>query len=189
MRTPGFIVPSANVSMDEVQLILQKQAEQYGFEKFDPSNFDEDTIKHHGVKGQKWGVIRQRLTGGAKKVILPSDDHIKSSVIRGRASLGGVHTLSNKDLETIIKRMDLEVKYKELKTVKHNQSLIGKGAAWLGRVATDILVNTAVSWLRRPGFSGARFTSSTRPHGTDRPAIDGPRVINGEVVNPPIILK
>lgn len=168
MRTPGFIVPSANMSMDEVRAVLQKQAEDYGFTKFDATEFDEAVVlEHFGVKGMKWGVKR------AVKAVAPSDDHVKAAVVRGKAKLVGVHTLTNKDLRTLIQRMDLEVKFKDLKTVQHEQSLLGKGAKWVGRVATDILVNSVSSWFRAPWSRGSSSRGSGGSHG---------RVINGSVV-------
>ena len=126
-------------------------------------------LQHFGVKGMKWGVIRKE----ASKLVVPSDDHVKAAVVKGKARLAGVHTLTNKDLQTVIKRMDLEVKFKELKTVQHNQSLIGKGTSWAGRVFTDILVTTVSSWLKSPWSRGG----TTR---TPRSASN--RVINGSIV-------
>lgn len=137
------------------------------------SDLGEKFLSHYGVKGMKWGVIRSHLTSGGKKLIAPSDDHLKSITVQARAKIGGVRTLSNKDLRDVINRLDLEVKFKDLKQVKHNQSLIGKGALWAGRVFTDVLVGTAVSWFRRPGFSTPKYRSS-KPRGF--------KVIDGEVV-------
>jgi hypothetical protein len=152
------------------------------------SAIGEQFLEHYGVKGMKWGVIRSALGGGAKKLVLPSDDHVRTAVVKGKAQIGGVHTLSNKELRDVINRMDLEVKFKELKTVQHNQSLVGKGANYVGRVVTDILVGTAVSWLRRPSFRSTRY--SARAHGPERRAIAGPKdYVDGEVVPPRVILR
>lgn len=169
MRTPGFIVPSAGMSMDDMRTILQQQAEQSDFTRFDPSEFDDaEVIQHFGVKGMKWGVHK------AAKLVGPSEDHIKAATVRAKAKVIGVHALSNKDLQQIIKRMDLEVKFKDLKTVQHEQSLLGKGAKWVGRVATDILVNTVSSWFKAPWARGGG--ASHHPSGSHV------RVINGSVV-------
>lgn len=116
----------------------------------------EKFLEHYGVKGMKWGVLRRE---GAK-LVMPSDDAVKAGVTRAKAKFGGVHTLSNKDLQHIIKRMDLEVKYKDLKDIQHQQSIVGKGARWVGRVFTNVLSGTLVSWLGRPSFTG-----TPRPHG------------------------
>lgn len=171
MRTPGFIVPSAGMSMDDMRNILHDQSEKYNFTRFEASLFDDEAVvKHFGVKGMRWGVVRE----GAKTLALGSDDHVKASVVKAKAKIAGVHTLSNKDLNTIIKRMDLEVKFKELKTIKHNQSLLGKGANWVGRVATDILVTSVASWFKAPWSRGGH---ASRPSG----GFNG-RVINGSIV-------
>jgi 2'-5' RNA ligase len=128
-------------------------------------------VRHFGVKGMKWGVVRE----GAKTLAIGSDDHVKANVVKVKAMVAGVHTLTNKDLNTIIKRMDLEVKFKELKTIKHKQSLLGKGASWAGRVATDILVTSVSSWFKAPWSRGG---SSSRPSSG---GFNG-RVINGSIV-------
>lgn len=138
-----------------------------------------DFLSHFGVKGMKWGVVKEKLGPTGKKLVVPSQDHINAAVVKGRAKIGGVHTLSNKDLQQIIRRMDLEVKFKELKTVQHNQSLIGRGANWVGRVLTDILVGTTISWLRRPGSRKDAYAM-----GRDRKAISNRLVVNGEVIPP-----
>lgn len=115
----------------------------------------EDFLEHFGVKGMHWGVrkvqsIRQHPL---VKAISPSEDHNKAEAIRLKAKFVGPRTLSNRELQHVIKRLDLEVKFKDLKTVKHKQSLLGKGASWVGRAANDILVGTAISWLKRPSLN------------------------------------
>jgi 2'-5' RNA ligase len=118
----------------------------------------EKFFQHYGVKGMKWGVLRDKIQGNAAvKLASSSDDHKQASAVKTKAKLVGVNTLSNKELETLIRRMDLEVKFKDLKTIEHNQSLLGKGKKWAGKVVTDVLVGAAISWLRRPGgFGGKR---------------------------------
>lgn len=145
-------------------------------------------LEHFGVKGMKWGVIHDKIRGNAAvKYASSSDDHKRAQSVRVKSKLTGVNTLSNKELRDVIHRMDLEVKFKDLKTVQHNQSLLGKGKQWVGRVVTDILVGTAVSWLRRPSFRTHRYTA--RSMGPDRKGLPSSTVVDGEVVPPKVILK
>lgn len=125
----------------------------------------EEFLEHFGVKGMHWGVrkVQSIRNNSLVKAASASEDHNKAEAIRLKSKVVGVRTLSNKDLQHIIKRMDLEVKFKELKTVKHNQSLLGKGASWAGRVTTNILVGTAISWLKRPSLV-PKINVDVRPH-------------------------
>lgn len=154
------------------------------------SDAGEAFLEHFGIKGMKWGVLRDKINtirgNPVVKYASSSDDHKKAERVRVKAKVAGVNTLSNKDLRDIINRMDLEVKFKDLKTVKHNQSVVGRGKQWAGRVVTDILVGAAVSWLRRPSFRNHRYT---RPHGPDHRGLPTNNVVDGELVPPNIILK
>jgi hypothetical protein len=78
-----------------------------------------DFIDHHGVKGQKWGVRRNRkgaARGTARTVYSKSPKN-----------------LTNAELERRIKRMDTEKKYNDL-----NKRDISKGH----QLATEILTNS-----------------------------------------------
>lgn len=123
-----------------------------------------DFLQHYGVKGMKWGVVRERLNSGAvgkaKKLVESSEDHKKAAAVRTKAKIAGVNTLSNKELQEIITRMNLETQFKTLKTVEHEQSLVGKGKKWAANFVTDVLKDTAASWLRRPGSDPSGRTSA-----------------------------
>lgn len=142
----------------------------------------ESYLEHYGVKGMKWGVVRDKVNSirnhPAAKLIQEHEDHAKTKKVRVRAKVAGVHTLSNKDLQEVITRMNLEVQYKNLKKVEHEQSLLGKGSRWAGnfltRVSGDILTNVATSWFQRPGSS----RQSARPH-TTTAYLGDPRAIPG----------
>lgn len=65
----------------------------------------DDFLQHFGVKGMKWG----------KKHNTPSSDAAASKVVRTTAKKKGIHTVSNKELQTAIERMRLEQDFKRLK--------------------------------------------------------------------------
>ena len=128
-------------------------------------------LEHHGVKGMKWGVrsaaskIREnRAVKTANKLVGASEDAKRAKTVKTKAKVVGVHTLTNKDLQDVITRMNLETQYKNLKEVEHEQTLLGKGAKWAGNFVTDVLKDTAASWLKRPGSNFSGRTSATAYH-------------------------
>jgi 2''-5'' RNA ligase len=67
-----------------------------------------DILEHFGTKGMRWGIIRDKLRGGAD-----SPDSSKVSELRKRAQRGGVRTLSDGELRTLNNRLNMEKKYSE----------------------------------------------------------------------------
>jgi hypothetical protein len=72
-------------------------------------------IMHFGILGMKWGIRRKNPSGPS------SADKLTSDAIRKKK----INELSNKDLETAIKRMQLEKQYKDLdkKTLSDGQKI------------------------------------------------------------------
>jgi uncharacterized Fe-S cluster-containing MiaB family protein len=64
-----------------------------------------DFLQHYGVKGMKWG----------KRKNPASSDSAASKTVKVAAKKKGIHTVSNKDLQTAIERMRLEQDFKRLK--------------------------------------------------------------------------
>ena len=94
----------------------------------------EHSLMHYGVKGMRWGVRKRRsessstpvdpqpvtirqnhktkglqAAGGAGHK--PSDDALTAVAIRQKAKASGSASLSNKELEALVKRMNLEANY------------------------------------------------------------------------------
>ena len=95
---------------------------------------DETEFMHYGVKGMRWGVRKRRSEessapsepqsvsikqdpktkrlqtagGGGHK---PSDDALTAVAIRQKAKASGAVSLSNKEMETLVKRLNLEANY------------------------------------------------------------------------------
>lgn len=69
-------------------------------------------LKHHGVKGMKWGV-RKAPSSSAPHV---SPDHVIAEGHKSVIKEHGVKALSNADLESLNKRMQLEQTHRDLKT-------------------------------------------------------------------------
>jgi hypothetical protein len=71
-------------------------------------NKAETILAHHGVKGMRWGV-----KGGAKK--MPgSEDHVRVALASAKLKKGGIRALSNKELQDIVTRKNLERQYGQL---------------------------------------------------------------------------
>jgi hypothetical protein len=121
---------------------------------------------HHGVKGMKWGVRRDRPSrvtvgqagfGGKKLKARGGTGHGPVKEATRAAKLGqikkasGAHALSNSDLQTYAKRLELEAKVNNLEFGRKTRgqkfvaSLTGKGQQHL----TDAATNTASKQVKR----------------------------------------
>lgn len=69
----------------------------------------DDFLEHHGIKGQKWG-IRNKSRAPTKS----STDYKKSRELRKKS----VTALTNKQLTTLNKRLELEQKHSQLNPTK-----------------------------------------------------------------------
>lgn len=91
-----------------------------------------DILEHYGIKGMRWGVRRTQeqlknptpvkitskpgmpiVTRGGKRI--PTHDEAKEAAIaRQKAKSSGLQALSNKEIQTIVTRMNLEQQYAKL---------------------------------------------------------------------------
>lgn len=110
-------------------------------------------LQHHGIKGMKWGVRRTReqlsnptpvkiiakpgqaiVTKGGKRA--PTHDEAKAAAIaRQKAKSSGLQSLSNKEIQTIVTRMDLEQRYAKLNPEKKK-----RGAEFIESLIEDAQV-------------------------------------------------
>lgn len=80
-----------------------------------------DYISHFGVKGMKWGIRRYQnrdgsLTPEGRKRYGRSEDSEKVQELRKKP----ISAMSNQELETVIRRMNLERQYRDLKSSEIN---------------------------------------------------------------------
>ena len=107
----------------------------------------DDILAHYGVKGMKWGVRRRRDDGGGKSSAPKhkvSDDAQAAKDFKTRAKSGGTDTLSNKELQHLVNRMNLEQQYSRLKKGNPNpgakfakELLVGVGKQQILKLAND----------------------------------------------------
>lgn len=97
----------------------------------------DEQLKHYGVPGMKWGVRKDRNVGrkiGTSKKKRTPKDYQKVAKLKSNRS----KQLSNKELETAIRRMELEKRYNDL-----NPKGVSKGLKIAaGIVAASTTINS-----------------------------------------------
>lgn len=80
-------------------------------------------LAHYGVRGMKWGRRKKTSSVEVAQATSPirkgpqegaHPDAINAKTQKARAKKSGINALSNQDLETLLKRQDLEQKYAKL---------------------------------------------------------------------------
>lgn len=95
-------------------------------------------LAHYGVKGMKWGVHHNEPSGGSSsgspaRSPRSSADATEAAKAMNKAdAAGGIHVLSNQELQRAISRMNLENQYHNLTTSK--QSQLDKGLKEANRI-------------------------------------------------------
>jgi 2'-5' RNA ligase len=142
----------------------------------------EEFLAHFGVKGMKWGVVRDK-----ENVLTEARDRFKDTVKRGvddhkdkssvrefrkRAEKSGVRTLGDKELAQLVKRADLENKYRELRQKEKEASRAFVKALWdnFGKEIFGAIIREGVAYKFRGGNNSGGSTKTT--------VIDG-RVLEG----------
>ena len=104
-----------------------------------PTEELEQVLEHFGIKGMKWGVRRskkQLARDKANKEV--SEDFVKAREHMVKGKTKGVKALSNKDLQELNNRLQLEMQYKQL-TGKQKSA----GAKFAQDMVVDIGKNEA----------------------------------------------
>lgn len=107
-----------------------------------PSGEIASVLEHFGIKGMHWGVRRNR------QQIDSSDDHANAAAVKQKVKKGGTKTLSNKELQDLVTRMNLEQQFDRLHSAEPTRLSKGKkavkGILGLAKTAQEIhsLVNS-----------------------------------------------
>jgi len=94
----------------------------------------EDVLSHFGIKGMRWGVRRENPSGGVEvsttarpgqKVIAKGGSHqpahedaIRTAAYKQKAKKSTTDSLSTKELQELVNRMNLEQQYSKLTATK-----------------------------------------------------------------------
>lgn len=105
-----------------------------------PTSLDE-VLAHYGVKGMHWGVRRSEAQLAKSSKSTDSEDATTAKAAASKAKSHGTDSLSNKELQSLVNRMNLEQQYSKLnsKSSDHSSSLKSQGS----KFAKDLLVNVA----------------------------------------------
>jgi len=133
-----------------------------------------DVISHHGVKGMRWGVRKSapsakvsvtqkgkklKTTGGHGRKAAP--DAVKVAELRQVRKKSGVTALSNEDLQTYAKRLNLE---QQVTNLERNQpgvknwiarTLKGQGNQSVNQAGQTARKKAGMAALKKAGVAAA----------------------------------
>lgn len=102
-----------------------------------------EILEHHGVKGMKWGVRKSKIPKQG-----PSGDAKDAHGAFVKAKVSGVQALSNKELQNLNNRLQMEKKYSEL---AHVPNVLERGLKTVtGLLKTGNTVNDAIAFANSP---------------------------------------
>lgn len=78
----------------------------------------DDVLAHYGIKGMRWGVRRTHPSSSGSSPKKPagkiSEDAASAKASRTKTKTHGLDALSNKELQHLVNRMNLEQQYSRL---------------------------------------------------------------------------
>lgn len=112
-----------------------------------------DNLSHHGVKGQRWGVRRDRQSGGSGVKEPAHEDALKAQATRIKAKSSGTKSLSNKEIQDFLTRANLETQFSRstASTAKKGANFVSSVIANIGKQKVRKLADTFE--IDKTGFS------------------------------------
>lgn len=119
-----------------------------------------DTLRHYGVKGMKWGVLktkkRSELSNNLKPVTKPTKKNSYDASHQVATDHVRAKYLTNEDLAARTKRLQLEKAYNELRPKTATEKLINASLKIGTQVLTEVGKDYAKSYI-------SSFANSTIP--------------------------
>ena len=103
-----------------------------------------DVLAHHGIKGQKWGIRRNRPSRSTGNSHV-SEDHKNAQEAKALAKKHGAKALTNKQLQDLITRMNLEKQYASVAPTPKGVKFLKAGGKFTG----DIILNVGKAQATR----------------------------------------
>lgn len=138
----------------------------------------EDYLEHFGVKGMKWGIRKEErktsnIPGGKvssnskgkvkgvelsakskKSATTPSKDKVKASLTEKKIKEGSLDAISNKELQDLISRKNLEQQYSTIMTKESQKGIAGYGRKIAQELMMDYAKQTARTTFKEAGKVG-----------------------------------
>lgn len=114
----------------------------------------DDVLAHFGVKGMHWGVRK------AARAMPGSEDSQRAVAAKEKIKTGGgTKALSNKELQDLVTRMNLEQQYKKLTPPPKSQAakkfvvdvLVNVGKQQVTRLASDVATKQVAEMMKKAG--------------------------------------
>jgi hypothetical protein len=93
-------------------------------------------LEHFGIKGMRWGIRRENPSGSASP---PSSDVQRVRAAQAKINRGDTSALSNKELQDVVTRMNLDQQYSRLSSAKRNAG---------AKMAQEIVMSIAKEQLK-----------------------------------------
>lgn len=135
----------------------------------DGAEFADGFLEHFGVRGMKWGHRKDKGTSAVSGIEdtsikvktspgkievsggrgrMPHDDAVQAAAYRQIVKASSTHALSNKELQALVNRINLEQNYAKAVAPTTGNSPKNKAAAWvsgkLGKVG-NMFIDTAAN--------------------------------------------
>jgi hypothetical protein len=106
----------------------------------------EEFLKHYGVRGMHWGVRRSPRPGHGQL----SPDAARARQLQTQVRRSGTQSLSNRDLQTLVTRLNLETQFGRV-----NQAHVGQGRRFVEGLLIDFGKQTATALVNKYAAQGA----------------------------------
>lgn len=101
--------------------------------------FTEGFLKHYGVAGMKWGRRKDKGNSAVPEHHAVSDDAKNARVLSAKVKAGGTKALSNKELRSLVDRMNLEQNFAKVNTpAAKKKNPILAGVVWTTKKAATL---------------------------------------------------